>query len=58
MPLSISEKEDIQSTIENEGFEYTFIDYSDFENIKDKEFHKLRLDYIKAFKALEKYIEV
>lgn len=47
----------VQSKIDNEGFDYTFTGYSDFETIKDKKFHELRKAYIKAQEDLESYIE-
>jgi len=43
--------------IKQEGFDYCFMNYSNFEEIKDKKFHKLRKKYIKAHKKLEEYIE-
>lgn len=50
------EKREVCETIENEGFNYTFRDYSSFEEIKDEEFHRLRIAYIDAAQALENYI--
>ncbi len=47
----------VLQTIENEGsLEYTFVNYSDFENIKDEEFHKLRMDYLDARAKLADFI--
>jgi len=46
----------VRGTIENEGFDYAFINYSDFEDIKDPKFHKLRKAYIKAQKDLQEYV--
>lgn len=43
----------ILETIENEGFDYAFTGFSDFENIKDEEFHKLRKLYLDARKTLK-----
>jgi hypothetical protein len=48
---------DVQAKIENEGFDYCFRDYSDFKDVKDEEFHKLRLAYKKAADVLEQYVE-
>lgn len=48
----------IRSTISNEGFSYTFHGYSDFPDVKDKEFHKLRKEYIEASKKLAKYLNI
>lgn len=48
----------VRDTISNEGFQYTFHGYSDFLDIKDEEFHKLRKEYIEATKKLAKYLNV
>ena len=39
-----------------EGFHYCFRHYSYFSEIKDEEFHKLRLEYIESSKKLKDYI--
>ncbi len=54
--MTQEEREEVQSTIDNEGFDYSFDGYSDFEEVDDKKFHKLRLAYIKAKQSLENYI--
>lgn len=54
--LTDDEKEHIQAIIDNEGFEYTFVEYSRFNKVKDATFHKLRAEFIKAQRALAKYI--
>ena len=46
----------VLDTIENEGFEYAFVDYSGFEQIEDEEFHKLREAYLDAREILADYI--
>jgi sugar phosphate isomerase/epimerase len=48
----------VRSTISNEGFTYTFHGYSDFLDIKDEEFHKLRKEYIEAAKKLAQYLNI
>jgi len=47
---------DVRFSIENEGFDYAFRNYSDFKEVDDPEFHKLRQDYVNAANALEKYV--
>lgn len=42
--------------IDQEGFDYCFLHYTDFKEIKDKKFHKLIDDYVEATKKLENYI--
>lgn len=54
--MTQEEKQDVLQRINQEGFDYTFIKYSRFEDIKDKKFHILRLKYILAHKKLEKYV--
>lgn len=46
----------VLETIEQEGFDYAFVNYSDFDEIKDEEFHKIRLAFLAARKALTDYI--
>ena len=46
----------IINTIENEGFEYAFESYSDFDEINDPEFHKLRNAYLNALSDLQVYV--
>lgn len=54
--MTEEEKQDLISRISLEGFSYTFCYYSDFKEIKDKKFHKLRKEYIKASLKLGEYI--
>jgi hypothetical protein len=42
--------------MEEEGFHYCFKHYSNFEEIKDDEFHLLRLNYLESAKVLEDYV--
>jgi len=48
----------VRDCCENESFSYAFTDYSNYENVKDKKFHRLRLAYLEAGKALAKYLGV
>lgn len=41
MTISKKQKENLRNSIESEGFDYAFNDYSDWNEIKDKEFHAL-----------------
>jgi predicted RNA-binding protein (virulence factor B family) len=54
--MTKQENHKILDKIEWEGFEYTFVGYSDWEEIKDAKFHKLRKAYKKAAEALAKYV--
>jgi len=46
----------VQYRMNNEGFHYCFKHYSNFQEIDDEHFHKLRNDYLRATKELENYI--
>ena len=46
----------VRSCVENEGFDYCFRSYSNFEDVNDDEFQKLRKAYVDAADALEKYV--
>lgn len=46
----------VRAKVDAEGFEYAFVNYSDFADVKDEEFHRLREAYLAAGKALAEYI--
>ena len=48
----------VRERVQSEGFAYTFLSYSDFADLDDPEFHRLRRAYIESQKALAKYIGV
>lgn len=48
----------VRATIDNEGFHYAFVNYSDFPEITDSEFHALRQAYVNAAKALSDYLNL
>jgi hypothetical protein len=47
---------EVAACVDNEGFDYAFRHYSDFKEVKDEEFHKLRKAYVEAAEALSEYI--
>ena len=49
--------EQVQYRMEEEGFDYCWRCYSNFKEIEDEEFHKLRKLYIEISEKLEKYVE-
>ncbi|MFW6225720.1 MAG: hypothetical protein ACOC3V_02015, partial [bacterium] len=53
----IEDWEYLYAKMDNEGFHYCFKHYSNWENIKDRKFHELRLDYLKTSQRLKEYIE-
>lgn len=48
---------DVVECVEQEGFDYTFRSYSEFPDVKDRKFHKLRKAYVEAAEKLEDYLE-
>lgn len=52
------ELDKVRDTIENESFDYAFVHYSDFAEVKDPEFHKLRETYVEAREALADYLGI
>ena len=54
--MNKEQKEEVLYTIDAEGFDYAFRDYSNFLQIEDEEFHKLRLAYKRAANELEAYL--
>jgi hypothetical protein len=46
----------IAGTVAKEGFESAFVDYSDFADIQDAEFHEKRKAYLDNRKALVEYL--
>lgn len=50
------DRENVRLTIDNEGFDYAFRYYSDFTEVEDEEFHRLRKAYEKAADALDEYV--
>lgn len=54
--MNAKELEYVKDTIDNEGFDYAFVDYSDFSEIEDEKFHNLRKAYVKAAEELREYV--
>ena len=48
--------EKLEGAIHCEGFDYAFSGYSEWHDIKDKEFHKLRKNFLLAREKLRNYI--
>lgn len=58
IPLSKEDTELILSYIETDGFNYTFTSKSSFDDVKNADFHKLRLAYLEAEDKLENYLKM
>lgn len=46
----------VQFHMEDEGMEYCFEGYSDWGEIKDEEFHRLRMGFLQQMNELRAYI--
>jgi hypothetical protein len=42
--------------MDNEGLEYCFVNYSTFSEIKDKQFHKLRVQLLLSIHKIKGYV--
>ena len=52
-----STMEYVDGCMQNEGFFYCFDSYSEFTEVKDEEFHRLRKAFLDAGEALRKYVK-
>jgi hypothetical protein len=48
--------ESVQYRMDEEGFDYCFESYSHWDEIKDEEFHRLRLGFLQSMEDLRNYI--
>jgi hypothetical protein len=48
----------VQYRMDNEGIDYCFEHYSSFEEIKDEEFHKLRLEFLRSMNKIRNYVKL
>lgn len=55
--MKASDAEHLSHKIESEGFDYCFLDYSNFDYIKDERFHELRDAFAKSQQDLKDYLE-
>jgi len=47
----------LKSKMDEEGFDYCFMDYPDWKEVKDEKFQELRANYVKAAELLRNYVE-
>ena len=47
----------VRYRMDNEGIDYCFEHYSSFEEIKDEEFHKLRLEFLESMRKIREYVK-
>lgn len=55
--MTKNDKDNLLYRIKDEGFDYTFDGYSDWEEVKDEKFHLLRKLYLAAKEDLLIYIK-
>jgi hypothetical protein len=48
----------VRDCVDFESFDYCFRGYSNFDDIKDEEFHRLRRQYVDAANALSEYLGI
>jgi hypothetical protein len=53
--MTEDEKLYVEECVSEEGFSYCFEEYSDFKNINDPEFHRLRKKYLKVNFEFQNY---
>mgnify|MGYP003535038595 CR=1 FL=1 len=56
--MTLAEKRSVRATVDNEGLSYAVTSYSDFKEVEDEEFHRLRKELVDAIKKFEKYIGI
>lgn len=54
--MTPEQKDIVMGVVDNEGFDYAFCDYSNFNEIKDVDFHLAREAYVEAAKKLRAII--
>ena len=47
----------VRYRMDNEGIDYCFEHYSSFDEIKDEEFHKLRLEFLESMRKIREYVK-
>ena len=57
MNNNLEDWESVKYRIENEGIDYCFESYSNWDEIKDEEFHRLRLGFLQYMKEIREYVD-
>ena len=55
--VDIEDWERVRYRIDDEGMEYCFRQYSDWEEINDEKFHELRLRLINTMEEMREYVD-
>lgn len=57
MSNNLEDWESVKYRMENEGIDYCFESYSNWDEIKDEEFHRLRLGFLQYMKEIREYVD-
>lgn len=57
MSNNLEDWEAVKYRIQNEGIDYCFESYSNWDEIKDEEFHRLRLGFLQYMKEIREYVD-
>lgn len=57
MSNNLEDWEAVKYRMENEGIDYCFESYSNWDEIKDEEFHRLRLGFLQYMKEIREYVD-
>lgn len=54
--MDTHQKQAVLDIVDNEGFDYAFVHYTDFNDVENERFHELRKNFLKAREELAKFI--
>ena len=57
MSNNLEDWEAVKYRMRNEGIDYCFESYSNWGEIKDEEFHRLRLGFLQYMKEIREYVD-
>jgi hypothetical protein len=57
MSNNLEDWESVKYRMRNEGIGYCFESYSNWDEIKDEEFHRLRLGFLQYMKEIREYVD-
>lgn len=57
MSNNLEDWESVKYRMRNEGIDYCFESYSNWDEINDEEFHRLRLGFLQYMKEIREYVD-
>lgn len=57
MSNNLEDWEAVKYRMNEEGIDYCFENYSNWDEIKDEEFHRLRLEFLQYMKEIREYVD-